>query len=535
MPAAKQVLRTVHDAVFRDRTYVARHGFEEGYRLVGRMPWFQRPLTDPAAIREHDYFAGLSLAGKVAYDVGANEGSHALALRRRTGAAGRVYAFEPEPGAFARLTRVLALNRLSNVAAFAVALSDETGVGRLALPAGEAEAELAATLDPDLQAMLGDAGTGTELEVPMIRLDEWVRLMDLAPPDFMKVNVEGLEVAVLDGAVNTIAAARPTLFVEIHGADARGKTANAAGVLDRLAPLGYRFHHLESGAEVPPDAPHRIAVGHVICEPLELSVEPEGSAGQQALAHGLGPCAEPRGQVLQRGAAEVVGDAEGPAERGRGGGPAQPGGHLPALQPHRHVGGEQHAGHRARVGGPLDAVGPERLARPGGVEDRHGVAAQGRAQAHGVVEPGAAQLLHDGRLAARPHVQRAPRIGAHQDGVEGVLVAVAEGVGPLVAVLAARREAGAGVAPARQQLGLPIGRQRHEARVDVGLTSGRARQRQRALPLGEPAIGVGVLKRHDAPGGGGREQVVEGGDDDHVAVDGRDHPPRIQLQRVGLQ
>jgi FkbM family methyltransferase len=263
MPA-KQVLRTVHDAVFRDRPYVARHGFEEGYRLVGRMPWFQRPLTDPAAIREHQYFAGLALAGKVAYDVGANEGSHTLALRRRTGATGRVYAFEPEPGSFARLTRVVALNRLSNVAVFAVAL----GVGRLVLPARASEAELAATLDPALQAMLGDAGTGSEIEVPVIRLDEWVREMDLAAPDFMKIDVEGLEAAVLDGAMETIAAARPALFIEIHGADRDAKTANAAAVLGRLAPLGYRFRHLESGARVPLEAPERIAVGHVICEPL---------------------------------------------------------------------------------------------------------------------------------------------------------------------------------------------------------------------------------------------------------------------------
>ena len=34
--------------------------------------------------------------------------------------------------------------------------------------------------------MLGDAGTGAELEVPMIRLDEWVRLMDLAPPELSR-------------------------------------------------------------------------------------------------------------------------------------------------------------------------------------------------------------------------------------------------------------------------------------------------------------------------------------------------------------
>ncbi len=265
MPA-KQVLRSVHDVVFRDHVYTARHGFEEGYRLVGRMPWLQRPLSDPAAIVEHQYFAGLELAGRVAYDVGANDGSHTLALRRRVGEAGRVYAFEPEPESFARLTRVVALNRLANVAVFALALGDETGVARMAVPTVGSGVELAATLDPELQGSLGPERTAIEIEVPVMRLDEWASEMDLAPPDFVKIDVEGLEVAVLDGAADTIASARPQLFIEIHGADGEGKTANARGVIERLAPLGYRFRHLESGAEVTPDAPERAAVGHLVCE-----------------------------------------------------------------------------------------------------------------------------------------------------------------------------------------------------------------------------------------------------------------------------
>lgn len=264
---AKQVLRAAHDTVFRDRVYEAQHGWYAGYRLVGRMPWFQKPPSDPDAIRELQYFADLPLDGRVAYDIGANEGSHTFALRRRTGANGHVYAFEPEPASFARLTRVVALNRLANVSVFALALGDVTGVARMALPADGSKAEMAATLDPALQSMLGSAGTEMEMEVPVMRLDDWRREMELPPPDFMKIDVEGFEVAVIEGSAETLSAARPTLFVEIHGPDAEGKTANARGVLERLAPLGYRFRHLETGIEVPASEPHRAAVGHLICEP----------------------------------------------------------------------------------------------------------------------------------------------------------------------------------------------------------------------------------------------------------------------------
>ena len=257
----------MHEAAFCDHVYVARHGLEKGYRLVGRMPWLQRPLSDPAEILECEFFDRLPLAGRVAYDVGAHTGSHTLALRRRVGDAGGVYAFEPEPDSFARLARVLALNRLSNVSAFAVALGDETGVVRMTVPADGSDAELAATIDPALRSMLGDAETASEIAVPVVRLDLWAREMELAPPDFMKIDVEGLETAVLDGAADTTERARPQLFVEIHAAEAEGKTANARGVLERLAPLGYRFRHLESGAEVQAGAPEQASVGHLICEP----------------------------------------------------------------------------------------------------------------------------------------------------------------------------------------------------------------------------------------------------------------------------
>jgi hypothetical protein len=101
-----------------------------------------------------------------------------------------------------------------------------------------------------------------------MRLDDWRSAMRLPPPDFMKIDVEGYEVAVLDGASETLSSSRPTLFVEIHGADPAGKTANARGVLERLAPLDYRFRHLESGEEVSVSAPERAAVGHLICEPV---------------------------------------------------------------------------------------------------------------------------------------------------------------------------------------------------------------------------------------------------------------------------
>jgi hypothetical protein len=73
-----------------------------------------------------------------------------------------------------------------------------------------------------LEPLSTDAGRGIssdgELTVPSISLDHLVfQTKELHPPNVVKIDVEGAEVRVLKGAVQTLTQFRPKLFIEIHG------------------------------------------------------------------------------------------------------------------------------------------------------------------------------------------------------------------------------------------------------------------------------------------------------------------------------
>lgn len=141
--------------------------------------------------------------GGVFVDIGSSEGDFALIAARIVGPTGRVHAFEPEPGNIATIKENVALNRFDNVTVHGVALSDQDG-----------EAELHRStvsgwhsLLPGLEHRERDV-----VRVPVARLDG----LDLGRIAMMKIDVEGAEMAVLEGARETIARDRPVILLDTH-------------------------------------------------------------------------------------------------------------------------------------------------------------------------------------------------------------------------------------------------------------------------------------------------------------------------------
>jgi FkbM family methyltransferase len=164
----------------------------------------------------------------VVVDAGADWGIYALRLAELVGLPGRVHAFEPNPLSHERLTTVVELD--PQVRVHAAALSDRAGTATLHVPvdAGEAIGPLGS-----LRA-LGDVPCET-VEVATVTLDDALG-GDAERVSFVKVDVEGHELAVLHGAERLLASARPALLVEIehrHAGDRMGAT------FDYLASLGY--------------------------------------------------------------------------------------------------------------------------------------------------------------------------------------------------------------------------------------------------------------------------------------------------------
>lgn len=147
--------------------------------------------------------------GGVFVDIGASEGDYALIAARIVGPRGRVHAFEPDPGNVETIRGNLALNGFGHVTLHAAALSDRDGSAALYRSSVSGWHSLL----PGLEHRDNDV-----IAVPVARLDS----LGLERIDMIKIDVEGAEAAVLDGARDSIARHRPVILLDTHpslGAD----------------------------------------------------------------------------------------------------------------------------------------------------------------------------------------------------------------------------------------------------------------------------------------------------------------------------
>ena len=166
-----------------------------------------------------------------AVDVGAWWGPWTYWLSRR---AESVWSFEPNPDLAMFLNGVVS----GNVQVENVALSDRSGTETLFAPEEVGRDALAT-----LSAACSEEGA-RQIDVPIRRLDDY----QLDAVDFIKIDVEGHEFRVLQGAEETLARCAPTLLVEI---DQRLHDEPIQRIFDWLIAHGYQGRLRRAGAWAP--------------------------------------------------------------------------------------------------------------------------------------------------------------------------------------------------------------------------------------------------------------------------------------------
>jgi FkbM family methyltransferase len=139
-------------------------------------------------------------SGGTVVDIGANIGNHALFLSRK---AGVVHCFEPNPRAYQRLERNIALNDISNIIVHQHGIGSENAVRHFH---DESDGNLGMSrYSPD-----------GELELEVRRGDD---VISLDRVDLIKIDVEGMEADVLCGLRRSIRKYRPVVVFEYNGGD----------------------------------------------------------------------------------------------------------------------------------------------------------------------------------------------------------------------------------------------------------------------------------------------------------------------------
>lgn len=245
-------------------TYTQRHGLIAGMRRRGGLgflpPW---AAGGDALTPELRFLRSLDLTGKVVYDIGAFQGLLTLFFAQT---ARQVVAFEPNPESHARTVENVRLNALDNVRVVAAACGRAAGTVELSY---RADFPGGASADGELGGQIGVAGAAgvRRASATVARLDDLVRREALPAPDFVKVDTEGFELAVLEGMPEVLTLYRPRLYLEMHGATAADKAARVHAIVTFLTAQGYtRIRHIESGASITAANAAVAAQGHLYCE-----------------------------------------------------------------------------------------------------------------------------------------------------------------------------------------------------------------------------------------------------------------------------
>lgn len=155
----------------------------------------------------------------VALDIGANIGIHSVILSKEVGEKGRVFAFEAQRIVFNMLAGNIALNSIGNVHCYHNAVSDSKGSINIpqfdyGKPLSFGSIEFGGRQIEDIGQQPRNDPENQEL-VSTVAVDE----LGLNQIDFIKIDVEGMEMNVLQGAEKSIARFRPFMLVEYLKSD----------------------------------------------------------------------------------------------------------------------------------------------------------------------------------------------------------------------------------------------------------------------------------------------------------------------------
>ena len=175
--------------------------------------------------------------GMTFMDIGANEGLFSLFAARKVGPSGRVIAAEPSSRERKRFERNLARNRIANVTVVPCAIGNAPGTARLQIAnSGHAGHNT-------LGAFTYDDVNAVDLEdVPVETLDALATRLQVERVDVVKIDVEGAELKVLQGAASLLRRTRPIMLIEANEGALQGQGASSTEVVALLEDMGFGIH-----------------------------------------------------------------------------------------------------------------------------------------------------------------------------------------------------------------------------------------------------------------------------------------------------
>ncbi len=171
--------------------------------------------------------------GNSAIDIGANLGWYTTLISKSVGHGGKVISIEPLPEIFNLLKKNIEINKMDNCIPLNIAISDYIGKGEIHFFSGE----------PDTHSSLNTLGRSNYRKI-MVQVDTVDNLCESygLNPDFIKIDVEGAERELIQGASRTLRDTKPVLMIEFNLGTTSASGYDSRTLLQMIKEYDYRFY-----------------------------------------------------------------------------------------------------------------------------------------------------------------------------------------------------------------------------------------------------------------------------------------------------
>ncbi|MBG1244661.1 FkbM family methyltransferase [Nostoc sp. NZL] len=244
-----------HQRLLADQNYVLiaqSNTVRNGYSIFKKIEQIDNYFS-PYEISEQLLVSKIVRAGMMVFDIGANIGDYSILFSKLVGVYGKVYSFEPTLSTFNKLKLRLSNSKCNNVYPFQQAVYSDNSQ----ITFNEFSEDFSAWNSIGKPQMPDPQGSGqyvpivnTEI-IETITLDSFCKNNNIQKIDYLKIDVEGAEIDVLQGAAKLLRE-KNIYFIqfEISQKMLEGLNRNAQSTFDLLNEYGYECHRININGDI---------------------------------------------------------------------------------------------------------------------------------------------------------------------------------------------------------------------------------------------------------------------------------------------
>jgi FkbM family methyltransferase len=213
---------------------------------VGRSIWLRGRYGAPIEV----HLRSTLRPGDIFVDIGANIGYFSIIASELVGAGGKIYAFEPNQDAFALLKKSIKMNQITNIECMPFAAGAKSGVVQFNHTRNISRSFLDATTPSQRENSQDKQAVRAKYAVQVVRLDDYIKIEESKRVRMVKIDAEGFDYYVLQGAVRLLSGRKPDVIIEVQDQTLNKYGHNPEDIFDLLYPLGYKAYECGSSQQI---------------------------------------------------------------------------------------------------------------------------------------------------------------------------------------------------------------------------------------------------------------------------------------------